>query len=375
MHYLQYYVEQGSKLLANLETDENPLRSLIIPRALMSPLLMKAVCAVSAIHLGNRYHGGLNSETTATDYYTRTLRGLRSSLSESPSSLFRDDTILAVAFLCKYEIVRGSVKQWTVHLDALQKLVISRGGFACLDRETAEFIWGLFMYAHNVAKITNRRQSAAITPGPINVSITKLDIYVGYTEEIIKICARIADIPYLNIDSSAIRLEVYDIDESLRNWTHSTRQYIIPKGITEATLTRLQMVADCFHDAAYIYLHSTLERMSYNSACTLPSSWASLISVGKSEALHACLDRIAVSPLDNQCEYSALTFPLFIAGCESQTLEERRIVVHGLSMLEVNFGIGNVKRVKELLNVLWKEKGSVHWQDVLEQLQWDLILA
>ena len=143
MHYLQYYVEQGSKLLANLETDENPLRSLIIPRALMSPLLMKAVCAVSAIHLGNRSHGGLDSETTATGYYTRTLRGLRSSLTESPSSLFRDDTILAVAFLCIYEIVRGSVKQWAVHLDALQKLVISRGGFACLDREAAEFVWGL----------------------------------------------------------------------------------------------------------------------------------------------------------------------------------------------------------------------------------------
>ena len=65
-----------------------------------------------------------------------------------------------------------------------------------------------FIYAHNVAKITNRRQCVAITPGPTNLSITKLDIYVGYTEEIIKICARIADIPYLNIDSSAIRLEI-----------------------------------------------------------------------------------------------------------------------------------------------------------------------
>lgn len=143
MHYLQYYVEQGSKLLANLETDENPLRSLILPRALTSPLLMKAVCAVSAIHLGNRSLDSSTTETAAAGYYIRTLRGLRSTLAECPSSLFRDDTILAVAFLCKYEIVRGSVKQWAVHLDALQKLVISRGGFVCLDRETAEFVWGL----------------------------------------------------------------------------------------------------------------------------------------------------------------------------------------------------------------------------------------
>lgn len=226
MHYLQYYVEQGSKLLANLETDENPLRALIVPRALMSPLLLKAVCAVSAVHLANRSFSSLTSETAAADYYIRTLRALRTTLVDHPNSTFRDDTILAVAFLCKYEIVRGSVKQWAVHLDALQKLVLSRGGFAGLDRETAEFIWGLlalpflnyradantrdrFMYANNVAKITNRRQITAITSGPDNVCITRLDIYVGYTEELIKLCARIADIPFLDFDPLALGLEIY----------------------------------------------------------------------------------------------------------------------------------------------------------------------
>lgn len=226
MHYLQYHVEQGSKLLANLETDENPLRALIIPRALMSPLLLKAVCAVSAMHLANRSFYSSNSETAAADYYGRTLRELRTTLAEHPDSTFRDDTILAVAFLCKYEIVRGSVKQWAVHLDALQKLVLSRGGFASLDRETAEFVWGLlappfldnkvdanirdrFMYANNVAKITNRRHFTAITSGPDNVRITKLDSYVGYTEDIIKVCARIADIPFLDIDPLVLGLEVH----------------------------------------------------------------------------------------------------------------------------------------------------------------------
>lgn len=145
MHYLQYYVEQGSKLLANLETDENPLRALVVPRALMSPLLLKAVCAVSAVHLANRSFNSPTSETAAADYYIRTMRALRTTLVDHPNSTFRDDTILAVAFLCKYEIVRGSVKQWVIHLEALQKLVLSRGGFAGLDRETAEFIWGLLV--------------------------------------------------------------------------------------------------------------------------------------------------------------------------------------------------------------------------------------
>lgn len=135
------------------------------------------------------------------------------------------------------------------------------------------------------------------------------------------------------------------------------------------------MVADCFRDAAYIYLHSTLERMSQNPAHTLPPSWSLSISVPKSEALRRCLARVESYHLDHHCEYSALTFPLFIAGCESQTRRERDVVVQSLGMLEANFGIGNVRRAKELLNVLWAGKGSVHWQDALEELQWDLILA
>lgn len=66
------------------------------------------------------------------------------------------------------------------------------------------------MYAQNVAKITNRR-FRAITSGPDNVSITKLDIYVGYTEELIKICARIADLPFLHFDPQSMALEIHDM--------------------------------------------------------------------------------------------------------------------------------------------------------------------
>lgn len=136
------------------------------------------------------------------------------------------------------------------------------------------------------------------------------------------------------------------------------------------------MVADCFRDAAYIYLHSTLERMALNSATDiLPASWSSSISVPKPEALHRCLARVESYYLDHHCEYSALTFPLFIAGCESQIRREKDVVIQSLGMLEANFGIGNVRRAKELLEVLWAGDGSLHWQDALEELQWDLILA
>lgn len=140
------------------------------------------------------------------------------------------------------------------------------------------------------------------------------------------------------------------------------------------------MVADCFHDAAYIYLHSTLERMTQSQRPPLPAAaaeaWSSLITVPKSDALQRCLDRIkAFSPINNHCEFSALTFPLFIAGCEAVGPRERDVIVSALGALEENFGIGNVRRVRELLGVLWEGSGSGHWLDLLEELGWDLILA
>lgn len=53
--------------------------------------------------------------------------------------------------------------------------------------------------------------------------------------------------------------------------------------------------------------------------------------------------------------------------------------MRSLGRLEENFGIGNVKRAKELLGVLWDNQGNgdkeVHWLDALEEMQWDLILA
>lgn len=49
--------------------------------------------------------------------------------------------------------------------------------------------------------------------------------------------------------------------------------------------------------------------------------------------------------------------------------------MEALGALERNFGIGNVRRAKEILNVLWSENGEGHWLDTLERLKWDVILG
>ncbi|KAJ5825945.1 hypothetical protein N7474_003083 [Penicillium riverlandense] len=401
LHYLQYHMEEGSRLLANLESDGNPLRSILIPRALSSPLLMKAVCAVSALHLANRSQG-LRAQTAAANFYGGTLRGIRTALVERPTDLLPDDAMLAVGLLCKYEIVRGSVTQWSVHLDALQRLLVSRGGFASMDRDAAEFLRGLFVYAHSMAQITNRKRITSADASPVDddIGIPRLDIYIGYTEELLKTCGRISQLQYLKDDILALPLAVASINETLTTWSHTSARCITPPGLTAANLTRLQLVAECFRDAAFIHLHSILERMithrndSYDIASIddrdnttpshLPNQLIDLISTPKATAVHRCLSRVESLHLDHHCEYSALTFPLFIAGCESTTAVQREVVTQSLDKLQDNFGIGNVRRAKELLASLWMRRDAedpdgpsnhVHWLDVLEELGWELILA
>jgi hypothetical protein len=84
-------------------------------------------------------------------YYGKTLSGIRNALTElsqlvfmSPSYVTLLEELLAtVASLCKYEAVRGSVRSWRGHLEALQRLVISCGGLINLDREIADWLSGL----------------------------------------------------------------------------------------------------------------------------------------------------------------------------------------------------------------------------------------
>lgn len=62
---------------------------------------------------------------------------------------------------------------------------------------------------HNMAKVTSGKYNHTVVPYGAHSGTRKLDIYLGYAEDLVAICARISDLPLLlNSDPHALTLEV-----------------------------------------------------------------------------------------------------------------------------------------------------------------------
>lgn len=150
--YVQYHVERGSHLILNVQMERNPLNEVLIPRALSSPLLLNALCTLAAGHMSSWESPNRDVlQKAEMTYYGKTLSGIRNALTDlsrltfmSPAYItLLEELLAAVASVCKYEAVRGSVRSWRGHLEALQRLVITCGGLANLNREFADWLSGL----------------------------------------------------------------------------------------------------------------------------------------------------------------------------------------------------------------------------------------
>ena len=131
-YHLEYYFDKLSGVLVNAVGSANPLRSLILPRAASSKLLLNAVCATAAVHMSSS-SGGIHSEysTLGTQYYVRVLSAVREMIPRIKSGqkggnaqdvMNMEMAILATIFLCKYEIIKDGVGNWRHHLLGIESM-------------------------------------------------------------------------------------------------------------------------------------------------------------------------------------------------------------------------------------------------------------
>jgi hypothetical protein len=107
---------------------------------------------MSASHMANGTSlDQLSLRNAEITYHGRTLSGVRNALAKLPKqdmfssshTTLVEEIILAVASVCKYEAVRGNIKSWRGHLEALQNLVDYCGGYKNMDVYIADWVSGL----------------------------------------------------------------------------------------------------------------------------------------------------------------------------------------------------------------------------------------
>ena len=126
----QYYVEKMSDLILNGHAPQNPLRVVAIPRIMSSPVLLQAVCSISAQHRANSSLKGRAQYQRAADlYYLRALSSLKNMIPyvmylqtsagyHDPEAL--EHILLISIFLCKHEIIKSGVANWRAHLAGVE---------------------------------------------------------------------------------------------------------------------------------------------------------------------------------------------------------------------------------------------------------------
>jgi hypothetical protein len=147
-YLLHHYTFKLSTVLINVDSPSNPLRGVILPRAVTSPMLMNALYATSALHVftGNR---DPKLGTLALTYYDKAVSTLQHSLATWDLQRERTELevlLLTVVCLCKYEILSGGGSNWRSHLQGLQKLLqtgISPAALSKLAPETVSYIQSL----------------------------------------------------------------------------------------------------------------------------------------------------------------------------------------------------------------------------------------
>ena len=131
------------------------MRSLIVPRAVASPLLLQTVCAASLLHQA-RFCDEQQSlmHDKATSYYVRAMSSLQNRV---PYVLQLKDTsawnpwafeelLLATMFLCIFEITKDGISNWRRHLIGIESFCQLLGDMELLSApEPLQFVKSLYV--------------------------------------------------------------------------------------------------------------------------------------------------------------------------------------------------------------------------------------
>ncbi|KAI8657158.1 Transcriptional regulatory protein moc3 [Fusarium keratoplasticum] len=344
--FLRYYESIISPMVSTTRA-RNSFTTEILPRALSNKslsatALCNATLAISAFHLF--------SSEAALLYKSKAVWHLSKSLSSATSLALPEATetqLAACMMLFMYSVFDDKEPSWHIHLDGAKRMLDSFNSTQASLSSVFLPYW--FLYYQVLKDFTRPTQespgSGAVEslwlwqlPGPDRSWVIG---YLGCSIEVFEVLSKINRMRLSSgyKDSSSPLLELTKCRNILELRLNNLLQFLDPEeehSTTPIERARILAKAELYRLAALLYLLRVC-----------PADGDGIARNAYLDQAHKVLDMLPVvsSP-----------WPLFIVACESQTDEQRVIILRVLDEMEKARNIGNIHVARRIIEMFWKQK-------------------
>lgn len=391
--YFHHFINHTGRILVPHDCPENPYRSVLPQMAVRNQHLLHLMLAYSASHRARLLHHDEPANRIAA-WMADVVPALRQALDEPSTPGVADPTdpsslapLATAIMLASLEIVSPQTFSlripWQQHLHIARQMIVSKGGLdqLALQADGARnkaifFLSRWFAYLDVLGSISSGQQEQPLYGAYMedgsglwlvnrdDVEVNQIDCFFGFSGKCIALLARVAELasqcdpqridPTTNRVRSewqppdAVRQQAESVLQRIRasamSWyggcTHTSQQNLCSPGEkSDQDIAEIYATNEAYHWAGAIHL--------YRRVLALPSS---------SEEVQEHVTRI-ISALSRvrrgSSAESNLLFPMFTAGCEAQTDEQRQVFIDRLKEIE-GWGMAQVERARVLMEDVWR---------------------
>ncbi|KAK6344070.1 hypothetical protein TWF696_007716 [Orbilia brochopaga] len=397
--YFQHFLSETAPLLVPHDCAGNPFKSVLPQMAMKHDGLLNLLLAYSASHRARQVKQPEPMELVS-GFLDRAFRHLSKSLTDKDEHM-SNATLATAVMLCSYEIVSpnqfAQSINWQVHLEAARKIILARGGpDEMRSRDPVSFFlsrW--FAYLDVLGSFSNKNNTTPLFTGKFwsadadRTEELSVDCFFGFSNRYVGLLTRVVElskqadeektrfldsmrnmgysadgsewIPEGQLYEDALQIQE-DLEDSRRRaggsckHTQQTWGLRVPESVVDARRTPPQdddskeMLAsnDAYHWAAQIHLYCRVLNYNKQRQCV-------------QEAVQCIIEAVQKIPERSNVE-NALLFPLFIAGCESTTANDRDYILWRLLGIEKS-GLNQFQRARVLMQRVWDTGSS--WQTLI----------
>ncbi|EHY59765.1 arginine metabolism regulation protein II [Exophiala dermatitidis] len=371
---IHHWVTFVSWHLVPVDHPDNPFRSVFTPMALAGLnsvshesngqiALFHSLCATSAYSRG-QFLGNNKTLTLAGKHYHLAILHLRHSLANLTGDNFdsqRNSIIATITMFSVMDMITGRSTEWRTHVQGGASLLASIEDRIWNEDKNSSMIYQSYLA---VAALCNIDLPSTIDMVVSGSKHYVLDQFFGLARPILR---HIVRINALLKDTRAADLDpdlVEDLESEL--WAHNPENLDFDGLEDSRNRTMARHHAFLFYYASLIHFQRTVRQMP-------PSTMQHLVRQAVEHFEE--IERLGADTVG--C--TLIWPPLVVAcECESSSLRERMLAWYKMKR---RHGFMNLEISKDVAQEVWRRRRSaatatdVHWQDVLEEMNLDIVLA